>query len=51
MQIFLDYIYSSPSKSEFFSPEITQHDFKTMTVSAPAVGVSAIKDNCNEILS
>ena len=50
MQIFLDYIYASSTKFTFFNNNITEHDFKTMTVEAPAVGVSAIKDYCNEIL-
>jgi hypothetical protein len=50
MQVFLDYIYASVSKSSFFSSAITEHEFKSVTVEAPGVGVGAIKDCCNEIL-
>ncbi len=50
MQVFLDYIYASSSKSTFFNNNITEHEFKSVTVEAPAVGVESIKDCCNEIL-
>ncbi len=50
MHVFLDYIYASTEKTTFFTNSPTEHEFKTMTVEAPGVGVGAIKDCCNEIL-
>lgn len=51
MQIFLDFVYASNNKMDFFNDSTTHHEFKSMTVEAQPVSVGTIKDFCNEILA
>lgn len=51
MQIFLDFVYASNNKMDFFNDSKTYHEFKLMTVEALPVSVGTIKDRCNQILA